>query len=190
MLKKAEHFWKGLSHNRSQISPVPSQSYGERFIHFIEGITMSKEEAERQELAHAQEGTSQEWSRSSHGFRRSSVEGSMQVAEKEAAKDASELHSHTLTTIRDPTDSSSIGGPAILPVVEEAGEAGSTGSRGSQNNRDKPSRPYPETIHGNDLMSTDGSVHVSDTQAFVFHEKGKGKEPAWGSRGIHVGSSG
>ncbi|KPI44944.1 Phosphatidylinositol 4-phosphate 5-kinase its3 [Cyphellophora attinorum] len=46
-VKRLEHFWKGLSANRSQISPVPPQQYGDRFLNFVTGITMTKEEADR-----------------------------------------------------------------------------------------------------------------------------------------------
>ena len=49
LVKRLEHFWKGLHDNRSQISPVPPQAYGDRFINFITGITMTKEEAERRQ---------------------------------------------------------------------------------------------------------------------------------------------
>lgn len=48
MIKKIEHFWKGLSHDRTQISALPPDQYGDRFLNFMEGITVSKEEAERQ----------------------------------------------------------------------------------------------------------------------------------------------
>ncbi|KAJ9145478.1 SAICAR synthase-like protein [Pleurostoma richardsiae] len=48
IIKKIEHFWKGLSHERSQISALPPDQYGERFINFISGITMSEEEARRE----------------------------------------------------------------------------------------------------------------------------------------------
>lgn len=47
IIKKIEHFWKGLSSDRSQISALPPHEYGERFINFISGVTMSKEEAVR-----------------------------------------------------------------------------------------------------------------------------------------------
>lgn len=46
-MKRLEHFWKGMSSPSSQISPIPPEAYGERFINFITGITMTKEEAER-----------------------------------------------------------------------------------------------------------------------------------------------
>ncbi|KAI5302820.1 Phosphatidylinositol-4-phosphate 5-kinase, partial [Ascosphaera pollenicola] len=48
VVKKAENFWKGLSHNRNEISPIPPVSYANRFIEFIEHITKSPEQ-------HAQE---------------------------------------------------------------------------------------------------------------------------------------
>ena len=47
IIKKLEHFWKGLSSERTQISALPPHNYGERFINFMSGITMSPEEAER-----------------------------------------------------------------------------------------------------------------------------------------------
>ncbi|KAK9421231.1 hypothetical protein SUNI508_06079 [Seiridium unicorne] len=50
VIKKIEHFWKGLSNDRSQISALPPVEYGERFIKFMAGVTMSPEEAERDEM--------------------------------------------------------------------------------------------------------------------------------------------
>ena len=47
MIKKIEHFWKGLGHDRTQISALPPDQYGDRFYKFIEGITLSAEEAAR-----------------------------------------------------------------------------------------------------------------------------------------------
>lgn len=49
VIKKIEHFWKGLSSDRTQISALPPQEYGERFINFMAGVTRSPEEAEREE---------------------------------------------------------------------------------------------------------------------------------------------
>ncbi|KAI8947513.1 hypothetical protein F4801DRAFT_506495 [Xylaria longipes] len=47
MIKKIEHFWKGLSNDRTQISALPPDEYGDRFMKFMSGITMSPEEAAR-----------------------------------------------------------------------------------------------------------------------------------------------
>ncbi|KIY03628.1 uncharacterized protein Z520_00319 [Fonsecaea multimorphosa CBS 102226] len=49
MVKRIEHYWKGLSAPRGQISAIPPQAYGERFVNFITGITMTQEEAKRRE---------------------------------------------------------------------------------------------------------------------------------------------
>ncbi|KAF4334698.1 1-phosphatidylinositol-4-phosphate 5-kinase [Fusarium beomiforme] len=48
IIKKIEHFWKGLSSDKTQISALPPDQYGDRFYHFIEGVTMSTEEAHRE----------------------------------------------------------------------------------------------------------------------------------------------
>ncbi|KAM4064575.1 phosphatidylinositol-4-phosphate 5-Kinase domain-containing protein [Hirsutella rhossiliensis] len=48
IIKKIEHFWKGLSSDRTQISALPPDEYGDRFYNFIEGITMSAEEGRRE----------------------------------------------------------------------------------------------------------------------------------------------
>ncbi|KAL7799264.1 hypothetical protein V8C37DRAFT_155050 [Trichoderma ceciliae] len=55
MIKKIEHFWKGLSNDKSKISALPPDQYGDRFYHFIQGITMSAEEAKRERIRRDQE---------------------------------------------------------------------------------------------------------------------------------------
>lgn len=54
-VKRVEHFWKGLSNNRHQISPIPPHPYGERFLNFMTGITMTNEEAVRRAEQHGQD---------------------------------------------------------------------------------------------------------------------------------------
>ncbi|KAI4798312.1 SAICAR synthase-like protein, partial [Aureobasidium sp. EXF-8846] len=46
MVKRLEHFWKGLSSPESQISAIPPERYGDRFIRFISGVTKTRERAE------------------------------------------------------------------------------------------------------------------------------------------------
>jgi 1-phosphatidylinositol-4-phosphate 5-kinase len=176
MLKKAETFWKGLSHNRAQISPIPSHNYGDRFMNFIEEITMSKEEAERRQQTRDQGSASQDISRSSLGFRRSSVERSMQqVVEKEPARDGLEPHSRTLMAVRDTTDPT-----ATLPVVEEAGEAGSTGSEknplnGGQSLEEPRDGDRERWINSADHVGN--FSYLSDAQRLApTSKKGKGRE--------------
>lgn len=121
-MKKAENFWKGLSHNRTQISPVPPDYYGDRFIKFIEQITLSKEEADHQQRVGETSEVSQEFSRSSQGHRRSSVERAIQASERQVHPDLNEPNSRTISTTWDMVDLHSGSGPSILPVVQEVGE--------------------------------------------------------------------
>ncbi|CAK1365931.1 unnamed protein product [Cercospora beticola] len=51
LLKRIEHAWKGMGGHESQISPIPPERYGDRFIRFISGITMSRERAEQERLS-------------------------------------------------------------------------------------------------------------------------------------------
>ena len=130
-VKKIEHFFKGISHDRTQISPVPPEGYGDRFIHFIKGITMSKEEAERVRESRALGRPSVE--------RSSSVERTMLAAEREAAKEGTQTHAHprTISTMRDPAETPGSGPASMLPIVDEAGEASSVGGH-SQHSRHGP----------------------------------------------------
>ncbi|QDS71353.1 hypothetical protein FKW77_002394 [Venturia effusa] len=43
VVKRVEHFFKGISNVESQISPIPPDRYGDRFVRFISGITKSIE---------------------------------------------------------------------------------------------------------------------------------------------------
>lgn len=148
-VKRIENFFKGLSNDRTQISPIPPEGYGDRFINFVKGITMSKEEAERRRESKASPRPSGE--REKRGSRSSSVERTMHAAEKEAAKDVSVTHPRTLATVWDPADAAGPGPTSTLPIVDEAGEASSVGghSQHSRNgppatDKDLPPVPYDE----------------------------------------------
>lgn len=119
--------WKGLSNNKSQISPIPPEGYGDRFVKFITGLTMTREEAERE----TQSSEHRDGSLSMHRqVTRTSTEKVMNKAKYQAQKTAK--HGVTenpaldkiLSTTRGPSidKSNSVAG-ATLPVVEEAGEA-------------------------------------------------------------------
>lgn len=134
MVKKVENFFKGLSNDKTQISPIPPESYGDRFVKFVKAITMSKEEAERQRETRASAGASGEKGPS----RSSSVERTLQAVEKEASKDVSITHPRTLATVWDPADAAGPGPTSTLPIVDEAGEASSVGGHSQQSRHDTP----------------------------------------------------
>ncbi|KAJ5884964.1 hypothetical protein N7495_009474 [Penicillium taxi] len=134
-IKRVENFFKGMSHEKTQISPIPPENYGDRFINFVKSITMSGEEAERQKTEAELAGE--------HG--EPPLSSDEQAAEKDAAK---EVHSRTLATVRDPSDAAGSGPTSTLPIVDEAGEASSIGgrsshSRASRADTDKDLPPLP-----------------------------------------------
>lgn len=152
MVKKMEHFWKGLSNNRNQISPIPPVAYGDRFLNFITAITMSKEEAERA-LEKQEQEQEQPVTEKPEGTR-SSADEQMQKAEKEANKSYRTLdknpepREHIMGTVRAPS-SELVGGQTSLPVVEEVGESSSTGGRSAQSGG-SPSREATESMNNAD----------------------------------------
>ena len=158
IVKKLEHFWKGLSSDRSQISALPPYEYGERFINFIEKVTMSREEAARlaqQQEQQAAEAAAKERQRTaSWGSlgRRSfsnippapsyhpppppSTSGQTETTPDRTARTVSSTPTITISG-REPT---------ILPVVEEAAEGPSTGNPSQQSD----SRPSTSAKDGDD----------------------------------------
>ena len=133
LVKRAENFWKGMSNNKTQISPIPPENYGDRFIKFMSGLTMTKEEQERQvESGEQLDGTSDANPRTS--IQRPSISHDNEVvekAEKEAHKSEQEgagepQRDRTLSAVRSPSAERGGGiAGATLPVVEEDGEANS-----------------------------------------------------------------
>ncbi|KAI9735914.1 MAG: Phosphatidylinositol-4-phosphate 5-kinase [Cirrosporium novae-zelandiae] len=170
-VKKAEHFWKGLSHDSKQISPIPPEGYGDRFVKFISGITKTPEEAERENEADEQGLVSTDTVRRRHralsSLSRSSTDKVMERAEKQAQKSADkrpsseeDIPERALSTARSPSAERS-GGIAgtTLPVVEEVGEAGSTGGHSGRSRDSIPAM-------GNDRRDNripprmDGTIHL------------------------------
>jgi len=145
-VKRLEHFWKGLSHDKTQISPVPAVQYGDRFVNFVEGITKSKEEAGREdakEQARYPPGAgSLEAHRSSNHHIPNTDNLVIRKAETQATKTETRGSSEdsvperTLGTVDSPTnDRNADRNTMTLPMVDEAGESSSTGGRsGTSNN--------------------------------------------------------
>ena len=134
LIKRAEHIWKGMSSNKSQISPIPPEGYGDRFVKFISGLTMTKEEVEREAQAGDQLDGSVHTNSRQHSFptSRKSTDKVIKNAEKQAHKSEKEgkteepSKDRTLGAIRSPSAERSGGvAGATLPIVEEDGEGGS-----------------------------------------------------------------
>ena len=135
-----------MSHDSTQISPVPPQAYGDRFVKFMTGCTMTREEAEKEKQSGDQlDGSIHTNRQSSQHFSRASVEKVLDRAEYQAHKTErhgaleDESQDRTLTSVRSPSAERSNGiAGATLPVVEEVGEAGSTGGRSGRSTDGSP----------------------------------------------------
>ncbi|KAI9815148.1 MAG: Phosphatidylinositol-4-phosphate 5-kinase [Thelocarpon impressellum] len=175
LVKKAEHLWKGMSSPKSQISPIPPEGYGERFIRFISGITKPQEEAERARLrlsASEVETPTAETKRLSGHLSRSSTDRVVEKAERQARRTdgESEKVERTLAAVRSPSAERSNGmAGATLPVVEEAGEAGSTSGRSrdesdAREERGPEARDEPGHGWGEDGTRDGGCTPVSSKE--------------------------
>jgi len=122
-----------MSNNKSQISPIPPEGYGDRFVKFISGLTMTKEEQEREvETGEQLDGSTNTPVRHSNSFpisRLSNENKIFEKAEKQAHKTEKEgateepQRDRTLIAVRSPSAERSSGlQGATLPVVEEDGE--------------------------------------------------------------------
>ncbi|KAG5936879.1 hypothetical protein E4U60_002303 [Claviceps pazoutovae] len=119
VIKKIEHFWKGLSSDRSQISALPPEQYGDRFYNFVEGITMSAEEARREALQKEQD----------------AIEGRTSTNEASSAKrNSSHWHSHAVPPMSDHIPSELPDGAVSPREVQETMELASKEVRRTEKN--------------------------------------------------------
>ena len=149
-VKKAEHLWKGMGGHDSQISPIPPDRYGDRFVRFISGITMSRERAEEERLSQTLEqssglqipadlgstindphlgGVNMQRDPANPAGTERVMEKAMREAERSKKHGASEVGvpERSITSIRDGEQSPAEA--STLPVIGEAAENGSTTSR-------------------------------------------------------------
>ncbi|KAL8695384.1 MAG: hypothetical protein Q9218_000143 [Villophora microphyllina] len=173
LVKRAEHLWKGMSNNKSQISPIPPQDYGERFVKFITGLTKTKEELEREPRSTDQmDGSIHTDRQPSFTLSRHSTDKVIQKAEKQARKTekqgASEenLQDRTLTADRS-------GGAAgtTLPVVEEDGEK-EAGSREDSIRHERSNEQF-SSGETNPISSGETQIHHP-----IDHSKGRQHLPS------------
>ncbi|KAL9000808.1 MAG: hypothetical protein Q9169_000562 [Polycauliona sp. 2 TL-2023] len=155
-IKRVEHLWKGMSNNKSQISPVPPQDYGDRFVKFITGLTKTKEQAERESRSTDQmDGSVHTDRQPSFSLARNSTDKVVQKAEKQARKSEQQGTSEDKTRDRTLTAEKNAG--ATLPVVEEDGEAG-----GREDDSTPRKQSQPDAIISDNEVAPMSS---SDTQS-------------------------
>lgn len=145
-----EHFIKGLTNQESQISAIPPDRYGDRFVKFISGVTKTREAAEREkaeEAANAIKDPALTGVNLTHQDRVSTdkvMEKAELQAERSKEKGASEedVPSRSMHVVRSPSaERGELG--TTLPVVEEAVESSSTGGRSGRSTETNLQAPAP-----------------------------------------------
>lgn len=131
-----EHFFKGLANTESQISAIPPERYGDRFVRFISGVTKTNEAADREKREKAARAASEPLidGINSSAAQRSSTERVMEKAEHQAdrsrqrGRSEDNVPNREMRVVRSPSaDRGELG--TTLPVVEEAAESSSVGGR-------------------------------------------------------------
>lgn len=139
LIKRMEHFLKGMANTESQISAIPPERYGDRFVKFISGVTKTKEAADREkhdQVSHNEPPPSIPGI-NSNASEQHSTDRVLEKAEKQAERsrqrgrsdeDVPEQH---LRVVRSPSaERGEIG--TTLPVVEEVGESSSVGGHSNR----------------------------------------------------------
>jgi 1-phosphatidylinositol-4-phosphate 5-kinase len=155
LIKRMEHFIKGLANQESQISAIPPERYGDRFVKFISGVTKTREAAEREkaEAANAEDDPRLSGINASRGDRVSTdkvLEKAKHQAERSKQHGASEddIPQRSMHIVRSPSaERGELG--TTLPVVDEAVESSSTGGRSaSGRSTETNSQPPPPPLKG------------------------------------------
>ncbi|KAF2007737.1 SAICAR synthase-like protein [Amniculicola lignicola CBS 123094] len=155
-IKRAEHFFKGLMNEESQISAIPPERYGDRFVKFISGVTKTREAAEREKAEEAENlvndpalpGVNQ--TRNERESTEKVMERAEHQAERSRQRGASEdnVPNRQIHNVRSPsTERGELG--TTLPVVEEAAESSSTGGRSGRSTDSNMGFPAPPLSHDN-----------------------------------------
>lgn len=198
-----EHFIKGLANTESQISAIPPERYGDRFVKFISGVTKTKEAADREkrhEAANAEadpiiSGINQSASEQ-HSTDRV-LEKAEHQAERSRQRGRSEkdVPNRDMKAVRSPSAERGEMG-MTLPVVEEAGESSSVGGRSNRSasdgnppapplkephrsrSRDEdPGRPPPTPPKDSATASSDGRPPTPPKDAYVHRHSGPPTPP-------------
>ncbi|KAF2144609.1 uncharacterized protein K452DRAFT_306414 [Aplosporella prunicola CBS 121167] len=141
-IKRAEHFFKGLANTESQISAIPPERYGDRFVRFISGITKTRERAELEKQEKQAGEIIDDPNLTGVNLHPTDTDNSViQKAEKQAQKSIKKganehnVPERELHAVRSPSAERGEVGGSILPIVEEAGESNSVGNRSRDSGR-------------------------------------------------------
>ena len=161
-----------MSANKSQISPIPPEDYGDRFVKFITGLTKTKEQAERESRSTEQiDGSIHTDRQPSFTLSRHSTDKVIQKAEKQAQKSVEKQGASPEESMRDRTLMAERSGGATLPVVEEDGEAGSR-EDSIRNEKATAAGGQGDGKRETELMGSGETVIVSSSSTTTGEKKG------------------
>jgi 1-phosphatidylinositol-4-phosphate 5-kinase len=182
-----EHFIKGIANTESQISAIPPERYGDRFIKFISAVTKTKEAADREkqeEATNELNGLSLDGANATP-MQRSSTDKVLQKAEHQAER--SRRHGHTeedvpsfhMRAVRSPSaERGEIG--TTLPVVEEAGESSSVGGHSNHSTSDaavhRTVASPPPQLSGQPYLGPP-QLQGRSTSGFTERDQSQGRPP-------------
>lgn len=191
--------------NESQISPIPPERYGDRFVKFISGITKTRERAEAERLSQSMdtatgigipsgiEGTIDDPRLAGVNVQKSRIDpvGTdvvMEKAERQAeksrlrGKNEKEVPDRALTAVRSPGATE---GPdaVMLPVIGEAAESGSQQSRTPS--RITPKQSYEDMasskpVLGNAMMPSESIGEIPPPTPPKLDGELDGRRESWG----------
>jgi 1-phosphatidylinositol-4-phosphate 5-kinase len=143
-----EHFIKGMANTESQISAIPPERYGDRFVRFISGVTKTREAAER-EKSHEQPAAVNDPLLAGINLNASQQHATDRVMEKaerqadrsrQRGRNEDDVPTREMKAVRSPSaDRGEIG--TTLPVVEEAGESSSVGGHSNRSTSNATLQP-------------------------------------------------
>lgn len=141
-----------MTNTESQISAIPPERYGERFVRFITGITKSRERAELEKAGERNGAVADESRLSNIPPHRSPTDIVMERAERQAERsrrlgaNEDEVPDRAIRAVRSPSaERGEIG--FTLPVVDEAVESGSTGGRSGRGSQNASPQPPLQGLH-------------------------------------------
>lgn len=140
-----EHFWRGLSHPKDQVSAIPPEGYGERFFNFISGIVKSPEEAARDKEAKCTQAETE-----------TTENGSTMTRDIQPPQTATEGEGPATATAPGPLTERT----GTLPVVEEAGEGSTSGRSRNGSTRSVAGSvpPSPGYMDGAPMVKNDSGL--------------------------------
>ena len=174
---------KSFSHPEHQISAVPPERYGERFVDFISGVTKTKEAAQRERAEKA----------AAEAKAKGAIDGPpptsivMETAESWANRSRqdgtseADIPSRELRAVRSPSaERGELG--TTLPVLEEALESSSTGGRSGRSTEASlpPAPPLKESDRHINDRSQDQSLQrppPTPPKDSVNGDNGDGRPP-------------